>query len=123
LVRADRTRLKQVMLNLMSNAVKYNTPEGTMTLACTRIAGGWLRIGVTDSGIGIPADKMEELFRPFSRLNADKSEIQGAGVGLAVTKSLVELMGGRIGVESEIDKGTTFWVELMQQGAGAEIEN
>ena len=123
LVRADRTRLKQVMLNLMSNAVKYNTPEGTMTLACTRIAGGWLRIGVTDSGIGIPADKMEELFRPFSRLNADKSEIQGAGVGLAVTKNLVELMGGRIGVESEMDKGTTFWVELMQQGAGAEIEN
>lgn len=123
LIRADRTRLKQVMLNLMSNAVKYNSAEGTMTLACTRIAGGCLRIAVTDSGIGIPADKMEELFKPFSRLNADKSEIQGAGVGLAVTKSLVELMGGRIGVESEMGKGTTFWVELVQQDAGADMQN
>ena len=113
-VRADRTRLKQVMLNLMSNAVKYNVAEGTMRLACTHIAGGWLRIGVTDSGSGIPADKIAELFKPFSRLDADKSEIQGTGVGLAVTKSLVEMMGGRVGVESELDKGTTFWVELVQ---------
>ena len=115
-VQADRTRLKQVMLNLMSNAVKYNTMEGSVQLTCKRVAGGWLRINVTDSGIGIPADKLDELFKPFSRLNADKSEIQGAGVGLAVTKSLVELMGGRIGVESVTDGNTTFWVELMDGG-------
>jgi len=65
-----------------------------MRLACTHVGAGWLRIGVTDSGIGIAADKMAELFKPFSRLDADKSEIQGTGVGLAVTKSLIELMGG-----------------------------
>jgi PAS domain S-box-containing protein len=116
-VHADRTRLKQVLLNLMSNAVKYNRPEGALTLACARSPGGMVRLEVADTGIGISAGRMGELFQPFSRLDADKSETQGAGVGLAVTKSLVELMGGRIGVESEAGKGSVFWIELVEDPA------
>jgi PAS domain S-box-containing protein len=119
-VHADRTRLKQVLLNLMSNAVKYNKMEGTLSLNCVNTENGMLRLNVVDSGIGIPADKVGELFKPFSRLGADKSETQGAGVGLAVTKSLLELMGGRIGMESAMDKGTTFWVELVREGGSAD---
>jgi PAS domain S-box-containing protein len=115
-VLADRTRLKQVLLNLMSNAVKYNRPEGVLSLNCAR-SGGGVRLDVVDSGIGISAERMDELFKPFSRLDADKSETQGAGVGLAVTKSLVELMGGRIGVESEAGKGSVFWIELAEEQA------
>lgn len=112
-IRADRVRVKQVLLNLMSNAVKYNKHDGTVTLACARVDNGMVRIAVTDCGIGIAAEQITRLFLPFSRLEADKSEIQGAGVGLAVTKSLVELMGGRIGVESQVGEGATFWFELM----------
>jgi len=113
-VHADRMRLKQVLINLMSNAVKYNNLEGTLSLSCAKVGGGMLRINVADSGIGIPPERIGELFRPFSRLDADKSETQGTGVGLAVTKSLVELMGGRIGVDSEAGKGSIFWVELVE---------
>ncbi len=112
-VYADRTRLKQVLLNLMSNAVKYNHQEGMLTLSCDS-AGGVVRLNVADSGRGIPPERIGELFKPFSRLDADKSQIQGTGVGLAVTKSLMELMGGRIGVESEAGRGSVFWVELAE---------
>ncbi len=115
-VHADRTRLKQVLLNLMSNAVKYNRAEGVLSLRCAR-TDGRVRLEVADTGRGISGERMNELFKPFSRLDADKSETQGAGVGLAVTKSLVELMGGRIGLESEVDKGSVFWIELAEDPA------
>jgi len=100
-VHADRTRLKQVLLNLMSNAVKYNKAEGTVSLSCMKTGNGTLRLDVADSGIGIPAGQDRGTVQaPFSRLGADKTETQGTVSGLAVTKSLVELMGGRIGMES-----------------------
>lgn len=119
-IRADRVRIKQVLLNLMSNAVKYNKPDGEVGLTCEEAPNGMIRIAVTDRGNGISADHIASLFQPFSRLDADKSEIQGAGVGLAVTKSLVELMGGRIGVDSTVGEGATFWFELMAGGPAHE---
>jgi CheY-like chemotaxis protein/anti-sigma regulatory factor (Ser/Thr protein kinase) len=120
-VRADRTRLKQAILNYLSNAVKYNRPGGEVSLNCEQKPGGRLRISVSDTGPGIPADKLGQLFLPFNRLDADKSDVQGAGVGLAVVKRLVELMEGTVGVESQVGRGTTFWLELPE-APGGEIE-
>jgi PAS domain S-box-containing protein len=116
-IRVDRTRLKQVLLNLLSNAVKYNCEDGSIVLACQRLDQGWLRISVSDTGPGIPNDKLDELFVPFSRLDADKSQIQGTGVGLAVARRLVELLGGEIGVESRVGEGSTFWIDLPEQAS------
>ncbi|GEM_PF-2369626 len=113
---ADLTRFKQVLINLLSNAIKYNREVGTITLACQRYAPGWQKVSVTDTGPGIPADRLDELFVPFNRLEADKSQTQGTGVGLAVAKRLVELMGGEIGVESRLGEGSTFWLVLPEHG-------
>jgi PAS domain S-box-containing protein len=111
-VLADRQRLKQVLLNLLGNAVKYNREGGSVTVACAVVEGDRLRISVTDTGYGVRPDQLERLFQPFERLGAEGSEVEGTGMGLALSKGLVEAMGGRIGVESELDRGTTFWVEL-----------
>jgi signal transduction histidine kinase len=114
---ADPTRFKQVMLNLLSNAIKYNREGGAITLTCQRSAPGRQKVSVADTGSGIPSDRLDELFIPFNRLDADKSQTQGTGVGLAVAKRLVELMGGEIGVESRLGEGTIFWVELPEHGS------
>ena len=95
-MRADYTRLKQVLLNLLSNAVKYNRSGGTATLECAKGGRGMVRIRVIDSGPGIPPDKQAELFQPFSRLGAEVTGIEGTGIGLTLTKRLVELMGGGV---------------------------
>ncbi|MGH7448712.1 MAG: MHYT domain-containing protein, partial [Longimicrobiales bacterium] len=111
-VRADRHRLKQVMLNLLSNAIKYNCRQGTVTLSCEPGPGDQLRLVVRDTGRGIPAGMLERLFTPFDRLGADQTAVEGTGLGLALSKGLVEAMGGRLGVESSEGKGSAFWVEL-----------
>ena len=111
-VRADRQRLLQVLLNLGSNAVKYNEPGGTVAFRISTGAAGRLRFSVHDTGPGIPLEQQDQLFVPFSRLGAEGSAVEGTGVGLALSKQLVELMGGTIGVESAPGHGSTFWVEL-----------
>ncbi|MGQ0569913.1 MAG: PAS domain S-box protein [Armatimonadota bacterium] len=111
-VLADRQRLKQVFLNLLSNAVKYNREGGTVALSCEETPQGRMRILVTDTGPGIPGDMLERLFIPFERLGAERTNIEGTGIGLALSRRLMELMDGDIGVESTVGEGSTFWVEL-----------
>ncbi len=111
-VHADRTRVKQVMINLLSNAVKYNSHHGSVKLTCGAGSPGMLRITVTDSGAGISPAHIAQLFQPFNRLGQEHHAEEGTGIGLVVTKQLVELMGGTIGVESRVGVGSEFWIEL-----------
>jgi signal transduction histidine kinase len=111
-VQADPQRLKQVLLNLLSNAVKYNRTGGRVTITCVDAPDARVRICIADTGTGIPADKLDRLFTPFDRLGAEHSGVEGTGLGLALCKRLVEAMGGIIGVDSVVDEGSTFWVEL-----------
>jgi PAS domain S-box-containing protein len=111
-VQADRIRLKQVLLNLLSNAIKYNRHGGEIRLGLQAIANGWLRISVSDDGCGIAPEHMEQLFQPFTRINASHSDIEGTGIGLTISRRLVELMGGKVGVDSQAGLGSTFWIEL-----------
>ncbi|HEX8411424.1 MAG TPA: PAS domain S-box protein [Thermoanaerobaculia bacterium] len=113
-VHADRTRIKQVLINLLSNAIKYNTPKGSVALKCSaNTASGHVRITVTDTGAGLPPEKLAQLFQPFNRLGQEVNGEEGTGIGLVVSKRLVELMDGHIGVESTVGTGSVFWVELL----------
>jgi len=111
-VHADRTRLKQVLLNLLSNAVKYNREHGAVLVECTAGDQGRVRIAVQDTGAGLTPEQLRALFQPFNRLGRDKTSIEGSGIGLVLTKRLVELMGGTIGVTSVPGTGSTFWIDL-----------
>ncbi|MGV3710172.1 MAG: MHYT domain-containing protein [Gemmatimonas sp.] len=113
-VLADRQRLKQVLLNLISNAIKYNHVGGSVTVETKRMDTERMRIFVRDTGDGIPASRIDRLFTPFDRLGAEQSGIEGTGLGLALSKSIAEAMNGSIGVESTArpGEGTTFWIEL-----------
>lgn len=109
---ADRQRLKQILLNLLSNGIKYNRNGGSVSVSCFEPSPGLLRIQVTDTGPGIPADKRELLFVPFERLGAENSAVEGTGVGLALSRGLAKAMGGRLEVDSTQGRGSTFWVEF-----------
>ena len=108
---ADRTRIKQVLLNLLSNAIKYNRPQGTVSIS-GKLGGNIVSLLVKDSGIGISEKQIDKLFIPFTRLGQDKSGIEGTGIGMTITKQLVELMKGSLKVESEVGIGSTFIVNL-----------
>jgi signal transduction histidine kinase len=110
-VLADSTRLKQVLLNLLSNAVKYNREQGELSVVCVNL-GGSVQIRVSDTGVGLSPEQLSRLFVAFERLDADRSAIEGTGIGLALSKRMVELMQGEIGVESSPGAGSTFWVNL-----------
>ena len=123
-VKADRTRVKQVLINLLSNAIKYNKAGGTVTVDCIASPPGRLRICVADTGEGLPPEKLAQLFQPFNRLGQETSAEEGTGIGLVVCKRLIELMGGVIGVDSTVGKGSVFWIEMNltaepQPAAGA----
>jgi signal transduction histidine kinase/ActR/RegA family two-component response regulator len=109
---ADRQRAKQVLLNLLSNAVKYNRARGTVALSCAQATDTEVRINVTDTGPGIPAERVGRLFTAFERLGAEHTTVEGTGIGLALSQRLAGAMGGHLGVESTLGHGSTFYVEL-----------
>jgi signal transduction histidine kinase/CheY-like chemotaxis protein len=111
-VKADRTRVKQVLINLLFNAIKYNRPGGTVTVEVTLVPKHSIRICVRDTGAGLEPSQLTQLFQPFNRLGKEASAEEGTGIGLVMTKRLVELMGGTIGVNSTVGVGSEFWIEL-----------
>ena len=118
-IHADRTRVKQVMINLLSNAIKYNTSGGAVIVQCIEADEGRVRVSVKDTGIGLSPEQVSNLFQPFNRLGQEGQQEEGTGIGLVVTRQLVELMGGTIGVESSVGVGTVFWVEFAASEAPA----
>jgi PAS domain S-box-containing protein len=120
MVMADSVRLRQIVINLLSNAIKYNRPDGTVRVSCHRRTSGdgknapMVRISVKDTGFGIAAESASRIFSAFDRLGAERGAVEGTGIGLVITKRLVDAMGGAIGYESRMDEGSTFWVDLSQ---------
>jgi PAS domain S-box-containing protein len=110
-VHADLSRVRQILLNLLSNAVKYNRPGGSVTLSCDAI-DDFVRATVADTGMGINDEHRSEIFQPFQRLGAERTSIEGTGIGLVICKRLTEAMGGRIGFDSSVGVGSRFWIEL-----------
>jgi CheY-like chemotaxis protein len=111
-VTADRTRLKQVLINLLFNAIKYNRPGGAVTVECTVRASKAIRISIRDTGEGLAADQLAQLFQPFNRLGKEASVEEGTGIGLVVSKRLMDLMEGSIGADSVVGTGSVFWIQL-----------
>jgi signal transduction histidine kinase/CheY-like chemotaxis protein len=120
-VHADKTRLKQVIFNLLSNAIKYNKNYGIVEVSCSTSTLGIIHIGIKDSGIGLSQEKLDQLFQPFNRLGQENGLKQGTGIGLMISKELVELMGGTIGVNSEVGVGSEFWIEFSR--VPAQVKN
>ena len=116
-VSSDRTRLKQILINLLSNAIKYNKAQGTVVVDYTVSAPDRIRINIKDTGAGLRPEKLAQLFQPFNRLGQEAGGEEGTGIGLVVTKRLVELMGGAIGVDSTVGAGSVFWIELISAAA------
>jgi PAS domain S-box-containing protein len=116
-VTADRTRLKQVFINLLSNAIKYNREQGRVEVKYIATSPERIRVSVIDTGVGLPPEKLAQLFQSFNRLGQEASSEEGTGIGLVVSKRLVELMGGMIGAESVVGVGSVFWIELISTEA------
>lgn len=124
---ADHTRLKQVLINLLTNAIKYNRQHGTITVQCRELKGSKstperIRINIIDTGHGLSPEKLTQLFQPFNRLGQEDGTEEGTGIGLVVTKQLVELMGGSIGVNSTVGVGSEFWIELNRDVAPKPVD-
>lgn len=111
-VHADRTRLSQILINLLTNAIKYNRDQGEVEVTCEVLDAERVRVSVEDTGEGLPPEKLAQLFQPFNRLGQEAGSEEGTGIGLVVAKQLSELMGGTIGVESTVGEGSVFWFEL-----------
>jgi len=111
-VRVDKTRMKQIILNLLSNAIKYNNENGKVTLTCKKDEGGFVTLSVRDNGIGIDQEKQKSIFVPFDRLGIDKITTEGTGIGLSISKNLIELMGGSIEFESKVGDGSCFSIKI-----------
>ena len=118
LVQADPLRTKQVLVNLLTNAIKYNRPGGEVHVRCTSAPGMPVRVSIEDTGRGLSASQMEQLFQPFNRLGQESGTAPGTGIGLVICKRLVEMMGGHIGVDSKVGEGSCFWFELAAAGPG-----
>ncbi|HSV35204.1 MAG TPA: ATP-binding protein [Ramlibacter sp.] len=114
---ADRTRVKQVLINLLFNAIKYNRPQGSVAVGVELVSSGAIRISVRDTGVGLGPEQLAQLFQPFNRLGREQTAEEGTGIGLVVTKRLMDQMGGAIGVDSALGKGSVFWVEFKTTSA------
>ncbi|MEO8445530.1 MAG: ATP-binding protein, partial [Gammaproteobacteria bacterium] len=118
-VMADRTRVKQVLINLLFNAIKYNKPGGTVTVECAVNRPDVMRISIRDTGAGLTGEQLAQLFQPFNRLGQETGTQEGTGIGLVVAKRLVEYMGGVIGADSTVGLGSHFWIDLSVTAAPA----
>ena len=122
-VNADPTRVKQILINLFSNAIKYNQAGGSVVVESAPSPPNRIRVSIRDTGVGLAPEMLAQLFQPFNRLGQEASTEEGTGIGLVVTKRLVELMGGVIGVESDVGVGSVFWIELDSASAPALMEH
>lgn len=122
-ITTEHQRLKQILLNLLSNAVKYNKKNGRVIFTVEYISDKKLKISITDTGIGIASEEQKSIFTPFNRLEKYKARVDGTGIGLTITKSLVELMGGEIGIDSILEAGSTFWITLPYHKKEATKQN
>ena len=120
-VHADQTRIKQVLINLLSNAIKYNRPGGTVAVECVLNPQNTIRISVRDTGEGLTPEQLAQLFQPFNRLGKENGTEEGTGIGLVVTKRLVEQMGGSIGAQSIVGAGSMFWIDLALTTAAQHV--
>ena len=111
-INADRTRVKQILINLLSNAIKYNCVNGTVEVSCSSASSDRVQISIQDTGSGLSSQQLAQLFQPFNRLGQESGVIEGTGIGLVMTKRLVEMMGGSVGAESVVGTGSRFWVEF-----------
>ena len=121
-VRADKTRLNQVLLNLGTNAIKYNRPHGRVDITCEVSSPDRVRLVVTDTGHGIPEERQHEVFEPFNRLGRETSAIEGTGVGLSLSRKLMHLMGGTLDFSSRSGKGSRFWIDIPVHGPATELD-